>query len=288
MNQHSDTYTRPILPYSLYFAFKRGTALQLFEFTQEFITKEAFYRRMVVRPRTLALLLWVVVSVLLSGCQWDGLNLSGSGGATVAVTTELVGPEHLYPLLNARVELNGETQQTKMSGRASFSNVPRDQLATVQAVTDFASVSQQTMVSASMVWHVPIMLPEMMNADEFRNSLFWEGDRNLRWRRGAEIRVYFDYEHAPNMPLAEREAAEAQAIEEFQSWFPPPGHPAPYLRWGGQVSSPGQANVIVHMMHNEAFAEHYPEHSTAAGVGGVRGIDDTGNAEDCRPNREDR
>ena len=78
-----------------------------------------------------------------------------------------------------------------------------------------------------MVWHVPVPLPSAINHDEFMNIIFWDGERNIRWRRGTEITVYFDYEGAPNMAPADRLAAEAQALREMQAWLDPQ---APWAR----------------------------------------------------------
>lgn len=129
-----------------------------------------------------------------------------------------------------------------------------------------------------MVWHVPVPLPSAINHDEFMNIIFWDGERNIRWRRGTEIKVYFDYEGAPNMAPADRLAAEAQALREMQAWLDPPGALGPYLRWGGQVHDPDLANVIVYMLHDDAWLERWPDDIDlrVAGRGGPQRFDPDG------------
>lgn len=189
-----------------------------------------------------------------------------------------MGPEYLYPLVDARVGLNERIQQTSTTGQASFSDVPKDEVVRVTASTDFTSVTQQAKVTGNMVWHVPVPLPSAINHDEFMNIIFWDGERNIRWRRGTEIKAYFDYEGAPNMAPADRLAAEAQALREMQAWLDPPGALGPYLRWGGQVYDPDSANVIVYMLHDDAWLERWPDDIDlrVAGRGGPQRFDPDG------------
>lgn len=226
----------------------------------------------------------LLLAPLLAGCGGD---LFGSGGVPdstsvgLTVLAELAGPEYTYPLQDAVVSVDGEEKQTGRTGKVGFSSVPKERDVELTIRTDFASATQTHPLSANTTWSVPLNLPELVSDDEFINSIFRDGSINYRLERGTTIYVYFDYSGAPNMGEADRLAAEYAAEREFLSWFGETSGDNPNLRWGGFVDSEEEANIIVYMLHDEAFWEVFPgdrpsegERPTVAGRGGPRGYQD--------------
>lgn len=224
----------------------------------------------------------LMLAVFLSGCSGNFLGNQGdTSSAALIVLVELVGPEYTYPVQDAVVQVGRERKRTGPSGKAGFSSVPKDQHIKLAVRTDFASVSQEQALTGNTTWSVPINLPPLINDDELRNSIFWDGRANWRFERGTVIRVYFDYSGAENMTASDRRAAEAAAEREMRSWFTAASGDDPYLRWGGFVDSPEEANIIVYMLHDEAYWEIFPQdrpaegqRPTVAGRGGPREIHD--------------
>lgn len=209
-----------------------------------------------MKKRTLYYAVTIVFFLLLFGCQ---SNPSDSQNPSLAVSVQLVGPEHTYPVQDAVVRLDQQHRLTGRGGRVSFRNISPDKEYNLSVHTDFSENTQRQILRSNTVWSVPLNLPSSVNNDEFINSIFWGGYANYRWERGAEIKVFFDYERGADVPLSDRLATEAAALDEFRLWFEQATVHDPYLRWGGQVYDEADANVIVHMMHDDAYYERFPE-----------------------------
>lgn len=181
---------------------------------------------------------------------------------------ELVGPEYTYPVQDAVVQVGRERKRTGPSGKAGFSSVPKDQHIKLAVRTDFASVSQEQALTGNTTWSVPINLPPLINDDELRNSIFWDGRANWRFERGTVIRVYFDYDERGGAALTESEKRrfEQDVLREFQSWFEDGERLGSFLRWGGQVDHELDANLIIRLVSDETFFArftHYEDPETA-------------------------
>lgn len=185
-------------------------------------------------------------------------------GSSFTIKTELIGPEHSYPIADAIVTVADQVAITGPDGRAFVHHLERDQQYEVTVATDFAVSSHTETLTENVPVPVEMSYPVDLDDEEFREGIFPEGilpDRtvNVRWPRGATIKVFFDYEDASGMNEADRTSAESLALETFQSWFRDAHGDNPYLRWGGKVNNEARADVIIRMMHDEAFYDTFSE-----------------------------
>lgn len=191
---------------------------------------------------------------------------------SVIVAVELIGPDDTYPVQDAVVTLAGDRHTTDASGRVLFENVPKGQRHTVRIATGFAATTETARIDGDTIWSVPVPLPETVTDSQFHEAIFWNGADHYRWERDDTVRVFFDYTGGQNFTPAERAAAEAVALEAFQGWFRATDGHKPYLKWGGSVANADEANVTVHMMHDDAYYAEFPEAAGTrnAGRGGGR------------------
>lgn len=203
-------------------------------------------------------------SLWLSGC------LAVSLAPQLNVTVRLNASGAYYPLENATVQVDRQSEATNSGGRAGFVGINNKAPYEVNVGTLFgSSAKSHVQVDGPTQLDVIVGLPESISDTLFRHAVFWKQDgANWRWPAGSELRIYLDYSSGPVIP--DRKDVESYLMAEFRQWE------QSGLVTMTQVDSAEDANVFVHFMTTEAWLRRFPydAENVPAGRGGPRpGID---------------
>lgn len=187
-------------------------------------------------------------------------------GITGKARVTLRLPGHEVPVQSATVYIDDRTFRTDEHGEAVVYHLDPHRLYTIRVQTDFGSAT----------WHgtlendgtLPVSfdlsdfdLPGPVDGELLARAMGLQGSNHNRWRRGATIAVYFDYENAPPMSTAERMSLEIQVLDGLQAWLRDAQWDDPYLRWGGRVDRAADATLTVRILSSDAFRREYDDAS---------------------------
>lgn len=187
-------------------------------------------------------------------------------GITGKAKVTLRLPGHEVPVQSATVHIEDLTFRTDEHGEVVVYHLDPDRLYTIRLQTDFGSAT----------WHGTLendgTLPVSLDLSDFDLAGPVDGERlaramglqdsfHSRWRRGATVAVYFDYENASPMSTAERMSLETQVLDGLRAWLRDAQWDDPYLRWGGRVDRAADATLTVRILSSDAFRREYDDAS---------------------------